>query len=162
RMDARGDRVVALEVAWRLQLVLADPAELGDERALRRVAAEQARDADGVRRELLELRIELPLAAVAPEVPPLVRAPRPHRLWFTASTLLPSGSRTKAPTYPGGTPIALPGRRCRGSRHRWRPDGTPPLSRRSRPGRRGGRPRSAAVRRRLARTTGHPPRRGTA
>src|SRR6266487_3180392 len=72
-MDARGDRCVAPGVARRLQLVLADPAELGDERALRRVADEQGGYADGMRRELLELRIELPLAAVAPEVPPLVR-----------------------------------------------------------------------------------------
>jgi hypothetical protein len=63
-----------------LQLVLADPAELGDERTLGRVAAEQRGDADAVRRKLLELRMELPLAAVAPEVPPLVRAARPHRL----------------------------------------------------------------------------------
>src|SRR5207248_529541 len=45
-----------------------------------------------------DLRVRLPLAVVAPEVPPLVRAPRPHRLWLTASMLLPSGSSTKAPT----------------------------------------------------------------
>src|SRR5438552_14791597 len=108
-MDARGDSCVALGVARRLQLGLADPAELGYECTLRRVAAEQGGDADGMRRELLELRIELPLAAIAPEVPPLVRAPQPHQLWFTASTLFPSGSRTKAPTYPGWYSDRSPG-----------------------------------------------------
>ena len=60
--------------------------------------AEQCRDADAVRLELVQLGRELALSAVAPEVPPLVRAARPQRLWFTASMLLPSGSRTKAPT----------------------------------------------------------------
>jgi hypothetical protein len=68
-----------------LQLVLADPAELGDERALGRVAAEQGGDADGVRSELLEQRTELLLAAVAPEVPPLVGAPRSHQRISIAS-----------------------------------------------------------------------------
>src|SRR4051794_14216378 len=98
RVDARRDLRVALGVARAAQLVVADPAQLGDERALGRVAAEQRGDPHRVRRELLELRVELPFAPVAPEIPPLVRAPRPHRLWFTASTLFPSGSRTKAPT----------------------------------------------------------------
>src|SRR5690349_794252 len=109
RVDAGGKLLVALGVGPETQLVLANPAELCDDRALRRVAAEQRGDADRVRRELLELRVQLPLAAVAPEVAPLVRAPRPHWLWFTASTLFPSGSRTKAPTYPGWYSTRSPG-----------------------------------------------------
>jgi hypothetical protein len=60
--------------------VLPDPAELGDKRAERRVAAEQRRDPHRMRRELLELRVQIPLAAVAPEVAPLVRVARPHRI----------------------------------------------------------------------------------
>jgi hypothetical protein len=76
----RGDLRVALRVAHALQLVLADPAELGDERALRRIAPQQRGDADRIRRELIELGVELSLAAVAPEVAPIVRAARPHRL----------------------------------------------------------------------------------
>jgi len=78
--------------------VLADTAELPDDGALGSAAAEQRRDPNRVRRELVELRVQLSLAAVAPEVPPLVRAPRRRRLWLTASMLLPSGSNTKAPT----------------------------------------------------------------
>jgi hypothetical protein len=74
-----------LRVARGIQLVLADPTELGDERALGRVAAEQRGDADGVRRELPELRMELPLAAVTPEIPPLVRAPGSHQRSSIAS-----------------------------------------------------------------------------
>src|SRR5205085_494658 len=77
-VDSRGDLGVALRVRRLPQLVLADAAELGDERALRRVAPEQRRDPDRVRRELIELRVELALAAVPPEVPPLVGAARPH------------------------------------------------------------------------------------
>ena len=43
------------------------------------VAAEQRRDARGVRCKVAEARRELTRAAVAPEVPPLVRRTRPHR-----------------------------------------------------------------------------------
>src|SRR5579859_7318768 len=60
-------------------VVRADPAELGDERAQRGAAAEQRRDPDRVRRELVELRVQLALAAVPPEVAPLVGAPRSNQ-----------------------------------------------------------------------------------
>src|ERR1051326_985873 len=97
-VDALGEVLVAPRICRRAQLVLTDAAELRHECAQWSVAPEQRRDPHRVRRELRELRIELPLAAVAPEIPPLVGAAGPHRLWLTASTLLPSGSRTKAPT----------------------------------------------------------------
>src|SRR4051812_29046542 len=97
-MDAGGELRVALGVAREVQLVLADPAELGHEGALRRIAAEQGRDPYRVGRDPLELRRDLTPAAVPQKAPPLVGAARPHRLWLTASTLFPSGSSTNAPT----------------------------------------------------------------
>ena len=77
-MDARCDLFVALRVRRRPQLVLANAPELGDERRPRSRAPEQRRDANGVRRELVELRVKVALAAVTPEVPPLVCATRPQ------------------------------------------------------------------------------------
>ena len=71
-MDAGRDLLVPRGVGGSAELVLADAAKLGDDRAERRGATEQRRDADGVRRKLVELRVQLALAAVAPELPPLV------------------------------------------------------------------------------------------
>jgi hypothetical protein len=79
-VDARRDFLVAGGILGGSELVLADPAELGDDGAQRRVAPEQRRYPDGVRGELVEACVQLPLAAVAPEVAPFVRAPRPHKI----------------------------------------------------------------------------------
>ena len=62
------------------QLVLANSRELGDERLAWRAAPEQRRDAREVRLVLVEDRRELPLAAVAPEVPPFVGVACRHRI----------------------------------------------------------------------------------
>ena len=98
--DAGRDFLVARRVGRRVEVVLADPAELGDDGAQRRGAAEERRDADGVRRELVELRVQLALAAVAPEVPPLVCAARPQG----ASQPAPSGTSAndRRPARPAG------------------------------------------------------------
>jgi hypothetical protein len=71
-VDRRGQLVV--------RPAAADPAELGGDGALRRIAAEQRRDARRVRGEVAEQQLELLEAAVAPEVAPLVCAPRHHRI----------------------------------------------------------------------------------
>ena len=105
-MDARCDLFVALRVRPSLQFVLADASEPRRERVPRSGAPEESRDPDGVRRKLVELRVQLTLAALAPEVPPLVCAARSQRANRYSLQPAPIGRSVKAP-LPGASGVTV-------------------------------------------------------
>ena len=144
------------------QLVLADPAELGDERALRRVAAEQRRDADGVaartRRAARSARARRRRArSPATRSRSAASSVVVHRLDVVSVGIEDEGADVARVVLAA----ARRARRCRGIRPRSRRGGTRPRPRRRRPGRRDGGSRSAAARPRRARSDRSPPRRET-
>ncbi len=95
-MDPRRDLRVASGVGGHAEVMLANPSELGDNSAERRGTTEERRDPDGVRRELVQLRVQLALAAVAPEVPPLVCAPRPQQNGYAINMLERRTTKSRA------------------------------------------------------------------